>query len=80
MLISVYILSVSTAVDKAEMCVRGPFLQANCEYIMNHGSNTDDPDFVFLPGFAEVAQDLWTEEILPLFDGSSSFRLADNAE
>ena len=55
-------------------------LQANCEYIMNHRSDTDDPDFLFLPGFAEVVQELWTEDILPLLlDRLSSIRLADHA-
>ena len=56
-------------------------LQANCEYIMNHRSDIDNPEFLFLPGFAQVVQDLWTEEIIPLLlDSPSSLRLADNSE
>ena len=56
-------------------------LQANCEYIMSHRSDTDNPDFQFLPKFAEVVQDLWTEEILPLLlDRPSAILLANNTE
>jgi len=56
-------------------------LQANCEYTMNHRSDTDNPEFLFLPGFAQVVQDLWTEEIIPLLlDGPVSLRLANNSE
>jgi hypothetical protein len=48
---------------------------------MNHRNDTDNPDFRFLPQFAEVVQDLWTEEILPLLlDRPSTIPLADNAE
>jgi hypothetical protein len=48
---------------------------------MNHRSDTNDPDFMFSPRFAEVIQELWTEEILPLLsDNSSAISLADNAE
>jgi hypothetical protein len=48
---------------------------------MNHRSDTNDSDFVFLPRFAEVIQELWTEEILPLLsDNPSAISLADNAE
>lgn len=63
------------------MSVLPNLLQANCEYIMDHRSDTNDPDFMFLPRFAEVIQELWTEEILPLLsDNSSAISLADNAE
>jgi hypothetical protein len=57
-------------------------LQANCEYIMNHRRDTDNPEFFFLPWFAQVVQGLWTEDIIPLLllDGPSSLRLADNSE
>jgi hypothetical protein len=56
-------------------------LQTNCEYIMNHRCDTDNPEFLFLPGFAQVVQDLWTEEIIPLLlDGPFSLGLADNSE
>lgn len=56
-------------------------LQANCEYVMNHRSDTDHPEFLFLPRFAQVIQDLWTDEIMPLLlDRPSSVRLPDNAE
>jgi len=55
--------------------------KANCEYIMNHRSDTDNPEFLFLPRFAQVVQDLWTEEIIPLLlDRPSALSLADNAE
>ena len=55
--------------------------QANCKYIMNHRSDTDNPEFLFLPGFAQVVQDLWTEEVIPLLlDRPSAIPLADNAE
>jgi hypothetical protein len=48
---------------------------------MSHRSDTDNPDFQFLPKFAEVVQDLWTEEILPLLlDRPSAIPLTDNAE
>ena len=58
-----------------------PSLQANCEYLMNHRCDTDNSDFQFLPKFAEVVQDLWTEEILPLlWDRQYGITLAANAE
>jgi hypothetical protein len=48
---------------------------------MNHRSDTDSPDFLFLPKFAEIAQDLWTGEILPLpLNRLFSLHLAKNAE
>jgi hypothetical protein len=56
-------------------------LQANCAYIMNHRSDTDNPEFLFLPEFAQVVQDLWTEEIIPLLlDSPFSLGLADGSE
>jgi hypothetical protein len=58
-----------------------PSLQANCEYIMNHRSDTDNPEFFFLPGFAQVVQDLWADDVIPLLsDSPSALHLADNAE
>ena len=58
-----------------------PSLQANCAYIMNHRIDTDSPEFLFLPRFAQVVQDLWTEEIIPLLlDRLPAFYLPDNAE
>jgi hypothetical protein len=61
--------------------VRAPLSQAHCEYIMNHRRDTDNPEFLFLPDFAQVVQDLWTEEAIPLLlDCPSAFPLADNAE
>jgi hypothetical protein len=48
---------------------------------MNHRRDTDNPEFLFLPNFAQVVQDLWTEEVIPLLlDYPSAFTLADNAE
>jgi len=55
--------------------------KAKCEYIMNHRNDTNDPDFFFLPRFAQIVQDLWLEEIIPLLlDRPWSLSLADNAE
>ena len=73
-----YPLSVAIAMEVNR--VRLP-LQANCEYVMNHRSDTDHPEFLFLPRFAQVVQDLWTDDIMPLLlDRPSSLRLPDNAE
>ena len=48
---------------------------------MNHRSDTDSPEFFFLPRFVQAVQDLWTDEIIPLLlDRPSSLRLPDNAE
>jgi hypothetical protein len=48
---------------------------------MNHRTNAFDPDFLFLPGFAQAVQDLWVEEVMPLLlDRPTAFPLADNAE
>ncbi|KAH9970775.1 G-protein alpha subunit [Russula compacta] len=53
----------------------------NCEYIMSHRIDTDNPDFSFLPKFAEVVQDLWAEEIFPTWlDCPSHLPLDDNVE
>jgi hypothetical protein len=58
-----------------------PSSQAKCEFIMNHRNDTNDPDFFFLPRFAQIVQDLWLEEIIPLLlDRPWSLSLADNAE
>ena len=58
-----------------------PFFQDNCEYIMKHRCDVDNPEFLFLPRFAHVVQDLWTDEIIPvLLDHPSALPLADNAE
>lgn len=54
--------------------------KANCDHIMNHRTNTDDPGFLFSPRFVQAVQDLWTEEVTPLLlDRPSTFSLADNA-
>jgi len=48
---------------------------------MGHRTNTDDLGFLFLPGFSQAVQDLWTEEVIPLLlDRPSTFSLNDNAE
>ena len=50
---------------------------------MNHRSDTENPDFLFLPRFAQAVQDLWTKVMIPmLLDQPSSgrFSLGDNAE
>lgn len=53
----------------------------NCEYIMKHRCDIDNPEFLFLPRFPHVVQDLWTDEIIPmLLDRPSALPLADNAE
>ena len=46
---------------------------------MNHRTDTHNPDFLFLPQFAQVIQDLWAEEIIPeLLDQPSSLSLDDD--
>jgi hypothetical protein len=58
-----------------------PSLQANCAYIMNHRIDTESPEFLFLPRFAQVVQDLWTEDVIPLLlDRPPVLCLPDNAE
>jgi hypothetical protein len=48
---------------------------------MKHRTDIDNPEFLFLPGFAQVVQDLWTDEIIPLLlDRRFALPLADNAE
>ena len=47
---------------------------------MDHRTDTHSPDFLFLPQFAQVIQDLWAEEIIPeLLDQPFSLPLDDNA-
>ena len=47
---------------------------------MNHRVDTHNPDFLFLPQFAQVIQDLWAEEIIPeLLDRASDLSLDDDA-
>ena len=46
---------------------------------MNHRTDTHNPDFLFLPQFAQVIQDLWAEEIISeLLDQPSSLSLDDD--
>jgi hypothetical protein len=60
--------------------VDGVFMQANCEYIMNHRIDTDSSEFSFLPKFGRAVQDLWAEEIIPmLLDHPSRLSVDDNA-
>jgi hypothetical protein len=48
---------------------------------MNHRIDPDSPEFQFLPRFAQVVQDLWTDEIIPLLmDRPPVLCLPDNAE
>ena len=49
---------------------------------MKHRNDVDDPDFQFQPRFAQVVQDLWIEEIIPLLldRPHAAFPLDDNAE
>jgi len=73
-----FLLSFRSIPYRGRVC---PSFQANCEYIMKHRSDIDNPDFFFLPRFAHVVQDLWTDEIIPLLlDRPSALPLADNAE
>jgi len=73
-----FLLSFRSVPYRGPVC---PFFQANCEYIMKHRSDIDNPEFLFLPRFAHVVQDLWTDEIIPLLlDRPSALPLADNAE
>ncbi|KAI0255643.1 G-protein alpha subunit [Lactifluus subvellereus] len=46
--------------------------KANCEYIMNHRTDTNNPEFLFLPGFAQAVQDLWADEIITVLSERSS--------
>ena len=55
-------------------------LQANCERILDHPMNIDNPEFFFQPGFAEAVQELWEDDIIPvLFKRSKYFHFTDNA-
>ncbi|KAH9958144.1 G-protein alpha subunit [Russula dissimulans] len=55
--------------------------RAKCEFIMGHRSDVDSPEFLFHPRFAQVVQDLWVEEIIPLlWHRPSALYLTDNAE
>ncbi len=54
-------------------------LQANCERILNHPTDTNHPEFFFRPGFADAVQELWADDIIPLlFDSPAYLPLADN--
>jgi hypothetical protein len=64
---------------KLNVCVAS-FYRPIANKFVDHRSDTDDLDFVFLVGFAEVVQELWTEGILPFLEYPSAFRLADNSE
>jgi hypothetical protein len=47
---------------------------------MNHRTDTDSPEFLFLPKFGRAIQDLWAEEIIPvLLDDPSGLSVDDNA-
>ena len=47
---------------------------------MNHRTDTDNPEFLFLPEFAQAVQDLWTDEIITvLLEHSSNLSLDDDA-
>ena len=55
-------------------------LQANCERILNHRNDLDQPEFFFQSGFADAVQELWADDIIPvLFDTPTYFPFADNA-
>jgi len=46
---------------------------------MSHRTDTDNPEFLFLPNFAQAIQDLWFEEVTPaLLERSSCLSLDDN--
>ena len=47
---------------------------------MNHRTDTDSPEFSFLPKFGRAIQDVWAEEIIPvLLDNPSCLSVDDNA-
>ncbi|KAH9170056.1 G-protein alpha subunit [Lactarius sanguifluus] len=55
-------------------------LQANCERILNHPTDTNHPEFYFRPKFADAVQELWADNIIPVLSNSPAyFPLADNA-
>lgn len=54
--------------------------KANCERILNHRNDLDQPEFFFQSGFADAVQELWADDIIPvLFDTPTYFPFADNA-
>lgn len=52
--------------------------QANCECIMNHRTDIDDPEFSFLPEFIHAVQELWADEIISVLLERSSELSMDN--
>jgi hypothetical protein len=47
---------------------------------MNHRTDTDNPEFLFLPEFIQAVQDLWADEIIPvLLERSSDLSLDNDA-
>jgi hypothetical protein len=47
---------------------------------MNHRTDTDSPEFSFMPKFGRAVQDLWAEETIPaLLDDQSRLSVDDNA-
>ncbi|KAI0255640.1 G-protein alpha subunit [Lactifluus subvellereus] len=54
--------------------------KAKCEYIMNHRTDTNNPEFSFLPEFAQAVQDLWADEIITeLLECPSDLSFDDDA-
>ncbi|KAH9958143.1 guanine nucleotide binding protein, alpha subunit [Russula dissimulans] len=56
--------SVVKAVKTQNVWPSGHANRANCEYIMSHRIDTDNPQFVFQPRFAQAVKDLWVEEVI----------------
>jgi len=52
----------------------------NCEYIMCHRTDVDNPQFLFQPKFAQAVKELWVEEVTSaLLECPSCLPLHDNA-
>ena len=45
---------------------------------MNHQIDADNPNFFFLPKFAQAFQDFWAEEITPVLLDHSCFSIDTN--
>ena len=45
---------------------------------MKHRTDTDSPDFSFLPKFGRAVQNLWAEEIIPVLLGYPSRLFVDD--
>ncbi|KAI9508069.1 G-protein alpha subunit-domain-containing protein [Russula earlei] len=73
--------SIATALRSLKPKHTSRAMKANSEFIMNHRRDIDNPEFMFRPQFAQVVQNFWTDDVIPvLLDHPSALSLADNAE